>query len=181
MLINTIKYKTKNGRIVEGYPAEIIPLICDVYLQARLDNKLAVQQEGLAIASEILVRSLSKIGIVALVDEATGYQYDRDRDELQKYCLCIFLKSFYLGQKRFPDEFYRQMFRLKNWTYPRPSSKRPGIVGTYTNKYVYDLLPPGVKEELQRVNPTVKPGQRKHKHHQFLTEDIGNDHLKIIY
>lgn len=60
MLINTIKYKTKNGRIVEGYPAEIIPLICDVYLQARLDNKLAVQQEGLAIASEILVEVYPK-------------------------------------------------------------------------------------------------------------------------
>jgi hypothetical protein len=178
MLINTIKYKTKNGRIVEGYPAEIIPLICDVYLQARIDNKLTSQQQGLAIASEILVRSLSKIGIVALVDEATGYQYDRDRDELQKILSMYISKELLPWTKRFPDEFYKQMFRLKNWTYPRPNAKRPGIVGTYTNKYVYDLLPPGVKEELQKVNPTIKPGQRKHKHHQFLTEDIGNDHLK---
>ncbi|MDU2895708.1 MAG: P63C domain-containing protein [Clostridium sp.] len=178
MLINPIKYKTKNGRIVDGYSAEIIPLLCDVYLQARIDNKLTIQQQSLALASEILVRSLSKIGIVALVDEATGYQYDRDRDELQKILSLYISKELLPWTKRFPDEFYKQMFRLKNWTYPRPNSKRPGIVGTYTNKYVYDLLPPGVKEELQRVNPTVKPGRRKHKHHQFLTEDIGNDNLK---
>jgi len=178
MLINPIKYKTKNGRIVDGFSAEIIPLLCDVYLQARIDNKLTIQQQSLALASEILVRSLSKIGIVALVDEATGYQYDRDRDELQKILSLYISKELLPWTKRFPDEFYKQMFRLKNWTYPRPNSKRPGIVGTYTNKYVYDLLPPGVKEELQRVNPTVKPGRRKHKHHQFLTEDIGNDNLK---
>lgn len=178
MLINPIKYKTKNGRPVEGFPAEIIPLLCDVYLQARIDGVLTTQQQSLALASEILVRSLSKIGIVALVDEATGYQYDRDRDELQKILSLYIAKEYLPWTKKFPDEFYKQMFRLKNWTYPRPNSKRPGIVGTYTNKYVYDLLPPGVKEELQKVNPTVKPGQRKYKHHQFLTEDIGNDHLK---
>lgn len=178
MLITPLKYKTKNGRIVEGYSAEIIPLLCDVYLQARIDKKLTVQQQSLALASEILVRSLSKIGIVALVDEATGYQYDRDRDELQKILSMYISKELLPWTKRFPDEFYKQMFRLKNWTYPRPNSKRPGIVGTYTNKYVYDLLPPGVKEELQKVNPTIKPGRRKYKHHQFLTEDIGDDNLK---
>lgn len=178
MLVNPIKYIARNGRIVEGYSAEIIPLLCDVYLQARIEEKLTVQQQSLALASEILVRSLSRIGIVALVDEATGYQYDRDRDELQKILSMYISKELLPWTKRFPDEFYKQMFRLKDWTYPRPNSKRPGIVGTYTNKYVYDLLPSGVKNELQRANPTVKPGRRKYKHHQFLTEDIGNDHLK---
>ena len=69
------------------------------------------------------------------------------------------------------------MFRLRGWDYPKPNGKRPGVVGLYTNKYVYDLLPPGVKEELQRKNPTVSPGRRKHKNHQFLTDDIGNEHL----
>lgn len=178
MLLKPVKYKAKNGKIVDGYNAEIIPLLCDVYLQARLDKVLTKQQENLAIASEILVRSLSKLGIVALVDEATGYQEDRDRDELQKILSMYISKELLPWTKRFPDEFYKQMFRLKGWEYPKPQAKRPGIVGYYTNKYVYDLLPPGVKEELQRVNPTIKSGRRKYKHHQFLTEDIGNDTLK---
>ena len=108
MLINPIKYKTKNGRIVEGFSAEIIPLLCDVYLQARIDGVLTAKQQSLALASEILVRSLSKIGIVALIDEATGYQYERDRDELQKILSLYISKELLPWTKRFPDEFYKQ-------------------------------------------------------------------------
>lgn len=177
MLTNPVKYYAENGREVEGYKAEVIPLLCDVYLQARMDEVLTNQQQKLAIASEILVRSLSKIGIVALVDEATGYQVDRDRDELQKLLSLYIAEELLPWTKRFPDEFYKEMFRLRGWDYPKPKAKRPGIVGLYTNKFVYDLLPPGVKEELQKKNPIVNRGRRRYKNHQFLTEDIGNEHL----
>lgn len=177
-LLNPVAYKSKNGRDVFGYKAEIIPLLCDVYLEARKQGKLTSQQQNLAIASEILVRSLSKLGIVALVDEATGYQVDRDRDELQKLLSKYISKELLPWTKRFPDEFYQELFRLRGWKYPTPSAQRPGIVGHYTNQFVYDHLPPGVKEELQRKNPTVSPGKRKWKHHQFLSVDIGNEHLE---
>lgn len=178
LLQKKIIYKAKNGRETEGYNAEIIPLLCDVYLTARMDGVLTKQQEKLAVASEILVRSLSKLGIVALVDEATGYQAERERDELQKLLSKYISEELLPWAKRFPDEFYKEMFRLREWDYPRPNSRRPSIVGYYTNKYVYDYLPPGVKEELQKSNPTITPGRRKWKHHQFLSEDIGNDHLE---
>ncbi|OTQ84926.1 hypothetical protein BG30_12250 [Bacillus subtilis subsp. subtilis] len=177
LLLNPVVYKAQNGRLVEGYKAELIPLMCDVYLTARMDKVLTKQQENLAIASEILVRSLSKLGIVALVDEATGYQADRDRNELQKLLSKYISKELLPWVKRFPDEFYKEMFRLKGWDYPTASGQRPGIVGHYTNRFVYDHLPPGVKEELQKNNPSIS-GRRKYKHHQFLTEDIGNTHLE---
>jgi hypothetical protein len=173
-----VTYKSENGRIIEGYKAEIIPLLCDVYLSARMDNILTKQQENLATASEILVRSLSKIGIVALVDEATGYQTDRDREELQKLLAAYISEELLPWTKRFPDEFYKEMFRLRGWEYPKPAGKRPSIVGIYTNKYVYDLLPPGVKEELQQKNPVDSTGRRKWKHHQLLSQEIGNTHLE---
>lgn len=178
LLLETVSYKSKNGRIVTGYRAEIIPLLCDVYLVARMENNLTKQQENLAIASEILVRSLAKIGIVALVDEATGYQAERDRDELQKLLSMYISEELLPWTKRFPDEFYKEMFRLRGWTYPKPSSQRPGVVGRYTNRFVYDLLPRGVKDELQKNNPTITPGRRKYRHHQFLTEEVGNEHLE---
>ena len=178
ILLSPVRYYAENGREVEGYKAEVIPLLCDVYLQARMDsNVLTKPQEKLAMASEILVRSLSKLGIVALVDEATGYQASRDRDELQKLLSLYISEELLPWTKRFPDEFYKEMFRLRGWDYPKPKAKRPGVVGLYTNRFVYDLLPPGVKEELQRKNPLVSPGRRKHRNHQFLTEDIGNEHL----
>lgn len=178
LLINPVVYKAQNGRVVDGYNAELIPLMCDVYLSARMDGVLTKQQENLAIASKILVRSLSKLGIVALVDEATGYQADRDRDELQKLLSKYISKELLPWTKRFPDEFYQELFRLRGWDYPTPSGQRPGIVGHYTNQFVYDHLPPGVKEELQKNNPTVSPGRRKWKHHQLLTLDVGNAHLE---
>lgn len=179
LLLETVMYKSENGRNVEGYRAEIIPLLCDVYLTARMDGGvLTKQQENLAHVSEILVRSLSKIGIVALVDEATGYQADRDREELQKLLSVYISEELLPWTKRFPDEFYKEMFRLRGWEYPKPAGKRPSIVGHYTNKYVYDLLPPGVKVELQQRNPTVSSGRRKWKHHQFLSFEIGNSHLE---
>lgn len=178
LLLNPVIYKAQNGREVTGYKAQLIPLMCDVYLAARMDNVLTKQQENLAIASEILVRSLSKLGIVALVDEATGYQADRDRDELQKLLSKYISKELLPWTKRFPDEFYQELFRLRNWDYPTASGQRPGIVGHYTNQFVYNHLPPGVKDELQRNNPSISPGRRKWKHHQFLSEDIGNVHLE---
>ncbi len=178
LLLNPVAYKAQNGREVDGYKAQLIPLMCDVYLSARMDGVLTKQQENLAIASEILVRSLSKLGIVALVDEATGYQADRDRDELQKLLSKYISKELLPWTKRFPDEFYQELFRLRNWEYPTASGQRPGIVGHYTNQFVYNHLPPGVKEELQKNNPSISPGRRKWKHHQFLSEDIGNIHLE---
>ncbi|WP_321999058.1 P63C domain-containing protein [Priestia megaterium] len=178
LLINPVVYRAQNGREVEGYKAQIIPLMCDVYLSARMDKVLTKQQENLAIVSEILVRSLSKLGIVALVDEATGYQAERDKDELQRLLSKYISKELLPWVKRFPDEFYQEMFRLRGWDYPTVSGQRPGIVGHYTNQFVYDHLPPGVKEELQKNNPSVAPGKRKYKHHQFLTDDIGNVHLE---
>jgi hypothetical protein len=83
--LREFEYLSKSGKATRtGFKATILPEVCDVYLRAREDGALVKQQQHLAIASEIIVRSLSKVGIQALVDEASGYQEERDRDELQK-------------------------------------------------------------------------------------------------
>ncbi len=171
-----IRYQSKTGRIFEGYKAEILPLLCDVYLLARTDNALTAKQQPLAIVSEVLVRSLSKVGIVALVDEATGSQEDREKDELQKILAAYVREEFLPWTRRFPEEFYKEMFRLKNWNYK--GNPKPGIVGKITNTLVYEMLPEGVLEELQNKNPVdIKIHRRKLKHHQYLTESTGVPHL----
>ena len=59
------------------------------------------------------------------------------------------------------------------------SAKRPKYVGKLTNQIVYDKLPKGVLEVLRKKNPVVTPsGNRRYKHHQLLTEDVGNPHLE---
>ena len=89
-LIKPTIYIDLKGKENQGYDATMLPLLCDVYLEARIKGAvLTKSQEPLAQQAEILVRSLSKIGIIALVDEATSYQYDRAKDELQ-----IILKAY---------------------------------------------------------------------------------------
>lgn len=137
---------------------------------------LTPRQQPLAVASEILVRSLSKVGIIALIDEATGYQEEREKDELQKILAAYIREEFSPWTRRFPEEFYKEMFRLKNWNYKENS--KPGIVGKITNTLVYEMLPEGVLEELQNKNPVdIKIHRRKLKHHQYLTESTGVPHL----
>ena len=162
-----------------GYEATILHDLCQAVLQARDADALKTEQEKrYAHYCEILIRAFAKVGIVALVDEATGYQEERDRNELHKILEAYIAKELLPWAKRFPDEFYKQLFRLRGWKYSPISVKRPRYVGTLTNELVYEKLPPGVLDELRRKNPTIKPGYRKHRHHQFLTEDIGNPHLE---
>ena len=180
LIIFPIKYSTRTGRIVEGYRAEIIPMLCDVYLSARESEILTKKQLPLAQASEIIVRSLSKVGIIALVDEATGYQEAREKDALQKLLALYLSEERLRWAKMFPDEYYRQLFRLKGWTYNPIDVRRPKIVGKLTNQLVYEKLPPGVLEELKHLNPVKnkKTYRREAAHHQHLSEDIGQKDLR---
>ena len=173
-----VEYFDKNNKIKKGYKAEILPSLCDIYLQAAKDGKLKKHQQKLVDIAEIMIRSLAKIGITALVDEATGYQNVRAKDALQIILDTYLLKEFETWSKRFPDNFYLEMFRLKKWDINKINfTKRPGIVGTYTKDIVYDRLAPSILKELEIRNPKDIKGNRKIKHHQFLTEDIGHPAL----
>lgn len=175
--LQSIIYKSGRRNTV-GYDAEILPAVCDVWLRAREAGSLQKQQLGRAQNAEILMRGLARIGIVALIDEATGYQYERDRNELHKL-LAVYLSNERLAwAKRFPDEFYKQIYRLRKWPWPSGVRRTP-LLGKITNKIVYERLPNGVLNELQHRNPTNPgTGKRKWRHHQFLSEDIGQPDLR---
>jgi len=177
-LLKPITYKGLNGTIREGYKAEIIPQMCDVYLQARKDDALKKNQNKLAEISEIIVRSLSKVGITALIDEATGYQEIRDRNALQVILDKYLTDEWAKWTKRFPDEYYKELFKLNGLDYPPKNGKKCSYVGHWTNDIVYDRLVPGLKEELKKKNPLTNKGYRARKHHQYLTDDIGHPKLK---
>lgn len=173
-----IIFNLKTGGRGYGYPAELLPAVCKVFLDARDAGALLPNQQHIAAKCDILIRGLATVGIIALVDEATGYQVDRDRDALRKILEAYILDQYLPWTKRFPDEYYRQLFRLRRWQYSPPSVKRPQVVGRITNNLVYKQLPPGVLEELRKRNPTNEKGHRSRRFHQYLTEDIGNPHLE---
>lgn len=72
-MLQPIEYVDGN-RIVTGYDASILPVVCEIWLKAREAGALQKQQLDKAQKAETLMRALAHIGVIALVDEATGYQ-----------------------------------------------------------------------------------------------------------
>lgn len=173
-----LTFKTDRGTTSEGFKAEILPIICEVYLRAKDANVLTAVQKVIAKKCEILVRAFAHVGIIALVDEATGYQEVRDRIALQKILDKYLTDEWAKWTKTFPDTFYKELFRLRNLSYPPTGIRRPQYVGHWTNDIVYSRLAPGVLKELRRKNPRQDSGNRKRRHHQHFTRDIGHPILK---
>ena len=178
-VIKKVEYLDIKGSAQQGFDCMILPAVCDVYLRAREDGVLLPTQIDTAQKAEVLMRSLARVGITALVDEATGYQYDREHDELQKILKAYISEELLPWQKRFPDIFYKELFRLNGWNYTvNGIKKRPGVIGKWTNTIIYEELPKGVLEELKNKTPKNASGNRTERYHQYLSEDIGEPNLE---
>ncbi len=171
-------FKTISGGKAYGYEAKLLPMVCEVYLKAKDEKKTTRQQEHIVKACGLLMRGLAQVGIVALVDEATGFQYDRARRALEDILEQFISKELLKWAKMFPDDFYKELFRLKQWRYSSTSKKRPILAGKLTNDLVYQRLAPCVLEELKKVTPRDDKGRLKHKYFQRLTEDVGHPRLR---
>lgn len=177
-ILEPIQAKYKSRKII-GYDAKILPDICNLMLKGRREGVIKGSRQILiAEQCEILLSAFATIGITALIDEATGYQYERDKYALSKILEAYIAKELLPWTKKFPDEFYEQMFKLRGWKYPTVGSARPGVVGRWTNDIVYERMPEGVLDELRKQNPKNEKGRFKNKHHQYLTPKIGNTHLE---
>ena len=173
-----IAFRTPHGVRASGYRAELLPEVCLVYLKARDANALPPNQLHVAKRADILVRGLAHVGIIALVDEATGYQDLRARNALAQILEQFIAKELQAWVRTFPEDYYREMFRLRGLNYPEDTVKRPQYFGTLTNDIVYDRLAPGVLDELKKVTPRTEAGNLRHKLFQRLTTNLGYPKLR---
>lgn len=179
LIANPIKFRAPHGGgLVFGYPATILADICDAVLAARRAGVLQKQQEHIAEQAETLVRGFARVGIIALVDEATGYQRDRAKDALARILEAFIAKELQPYLPTFPPDFYEEMFRLRGLDYPTGSVRRPQYFGMLTNDIVYKRLAPGVLDELKRVTPKNDSGRHKDKLFQRLTTNVGYPKLR---
>lgn len=165
------------SRTVRGYDAEILPAVCNVWLKAREAGALQKQQLDKAMKAEILIRALAETAIIALVDEATDYQRVRPQNALQSYLELVIQRELAVWAKKFPDEFYENIYKLKGWTWPGMSKNRFSVCANYTTNLIYDRLGPGITDELIRKTPKNEKGYRPNKLHQWLSDDIGDPML----
>ena len=171
-----IKYRTKSGTIGHGIQADMLPTICEVWLDAMQAGVLGSRQQLIAQNADILIRGFARVGVRALVDEATGYQYARQRNALQQLLEEYISEELRKWVRVFPPEYFRQLCRLRGIQF-RPDMRLPRYFGHLTNDIVYNRLHPRVKEELKEKS--TENGKRKNKFHQWLSESKG--HPKLIH
>jgi P63C domain len=174
-----ISYKVESGAVETGYDARLLPQVADVYLKYRDDclrngKPIPTNYSHIIETCDILMRSLAGVAIIALVDEASGYQEIRPQDALQAYLEKLVAKELAAWVKKFPDEFYENIYKLKGWTWPGMKKNRYSVVSHYTRDLVYERLAPGLLRKLEEEAPKTDNGNRKGKLHQLLTDDIGN-------
>lgn len=169
----------KGSLKINGYEATVLADLCDAFLEARTEIKLSSRQKIIADQCEILIRGFARVGIIALVDEATGYQYARERFELEKILSAYVSEEILKWQLTFTDEFYKEVYRLWGLPFiPKYIRNKPSFIGKLTNKYVYELLPKGVVAKIKEHTGRTDKGNWKYKWHQSLTPEIGRESLR---
>jgi hypothetical protein len=175
VIIDPIRFNV-GGSTAYGYEATVLADICGAVLQARRDGKLNYQQEHIAERCESLVLSFAKVGIIALVDEATGYQYVRQRDALERLLEEYLSEELRRWVRTFPASYFKELCRLRGVQF-RPDMKLPQYFGHLTNDIVYRRLHPRVLAELQERTGRSDNGNRPNKLFQWLSEDAGHPKL----
>jgi len=176
----------------------LLPMICEVYLNFRDDLNAKIKAEANVVqkspiwkaanaslkqyghiidACDILVRGLARRGIIALVDDATGYRANQAKDDMLRVIAQYIAPDLRKWTQKFPPEFFEEIYRIYGWDYKPGSIKHPQYVGKLITKYIYEPLPPGVLEEMKNRLPKNESGNRKAKLWQTLTIDTGIPHL----
>ncbi|QTN21505.1 hypothetical protein HZ992_15070 [Rhizobacter sp. AJA081-3] len=179
--------RTFRGRVISGYKSDALTKFCELMMLAKERDLLATERQSIvAVQAKVLYDAFAKIGLVALIDEATGYQQIRDPSALR-----LLVQQYIAAEKRewdkqFPDSFYDGLNRLYNSKKMTKTAKgaviqnRPQHFANFTRTYVYEPLENGaVLEELDRINPKINDkGTRRDRFHQHLSLGYGIEKLK---
>ncbi len=183
---NPLNFKPLTQDLAHGYDADVLADVAKAIVAADLDGKLTKQQHALAVQAQILLNAFAKVGVVALIDEATGYQQIRDPSALRVLVQQYIEEEKRQWEKQFPDTYYDDLNRLygsKRLTQTSTGAviqNRPMHFAHFTRDYVYNPLENGaVLEELDRINPKIGPSKtRRARFHQHLSQGYGIEKLK---
>ena len=158
-----------SNKTVMGMSAETFLEICRAYVRAREEHALKTErQTDIAIKAGMFLAACAKVGLLALIDEATGYQYERAEDAL-RFKLKVYLEEeMRKWEKTFPDELWREFGRLTNWK--GGLHQRPKYWGKLVMELVYEYLDKDVADWLKANAPTPQKGQN---YHQWLSAQYG--------
>ncbi len=155
-------------RHVKGLPADLLIDICKGFMSALEASthpnsgypKLTSRQREMAIKAGMFVTACAKVGLEALIDEATGAQYDRAEFALQVKLRAYLAEELRKWEKTFPDELWVEFGRLTNWK--GTVTQRPKFWGKLVTELVYEYLDPDVAKWLKENEPQPRQGRNWH-------------------
>ncbi len=166
-----------------GYPAEALADICDAYVDALIADalspaqpKLHPKQRPIAERARQIQKAFVKVGIIALVDDATGYTQHRARNELAQKFAEYLLPEPGEWVRAYSPNFFADLARLYRFELRDPR-RRPGFMGGFIQKYVYEAIDPDVAEELVRRVPRPAWGNLRHPHLTEKAREVLHSHL----
>ncbi len=171
-----IEFKTLNGARAFGYSADLLPQVCGVFLDAKAANVLVHTQVHIAERALILIRGFASVGIIALVDEATGFQYDRPRRDLEEYLKKFLSEGLRRWVRTFPGDYFKHLCRLKG-VQLRPDMRLPQYFGHLTNDLVWRRIAPGLLKALKERRE--ERGRPSNKLFQWTSDELGKPELLL--
>ncbi len=171
-----IEFLTLGGVVAFGYSAELLPKVCGVFLDAKAAGVLTHNQEHIAEQALILIRGLAHVGIIALIDEATGFQYDRPRKDLEEYLKKFLSDSLRRWVQTFPASYFKELCRLRRVEL-RADMKLPQYFGHLTNNLIYRRIAPGLVKRLKERRS--ERGSPSNKLHSWTSADVGVPELLV--
>ncbi len=157
----------QNNTVAKGISTDYFISICEEYVKRLYEGRLKTErQREIAYRCSFVLSGFSRLGLKALVDESTGYQEHREKDELQVKLDAYLLGYFREWEKAVPDEYYIELGRLTSWK--TPLGNRPKYWGKLMIELVYDTLEPQVVEYLKNNKPPANT-----RWHQRFTENVG--------
>lgn len=162
-------------RQAKGLPADILIDLCQGLVSAleasgrpETGVRLTDRQQQIAIKASMFLSACAKVGIDALIDEATGYQYQRAEDALQVKLRAYLEEEMRKWEPTFPEELWIEFARLTNWS--GSVTKRPKYWGKLVMELIYEYLDKDVAQWLKDNAPTPRKGQN---YHQWLSAQYG--------
>lgn len=169
-ILDSITYEALNGTRSSAIRGTVLADICDIWIKAKQSGAIEKEQFPIADTAYILLMGFASVGINALIDEATGFQYERPRRDLEEQLKKFLSDNLRKYAETFPADYFKQLCRLRGVEL-RQDMKLPSYFGTLTNNLVYRRIAPGLLKKLKERKS--ERGRPSNKLFSWLSEDVG--------
>lgn len=167
----SIDFAIPSGGRAQGRNASWFVDFCAAYVDAAVAGTLHPKQTHLAVQAQRVLKAVAKVGIVALVDEATGYEFVREHGLLAR----LFEQGLREEADRWEPRWHAAVveplcgvFDPKGEWARQPEVFPVGLLSPIGKLYRI-LMGIDLYGELKRRNPSGEE-RTGHKHHQWMTE-----------